>query len=101
MKTSHCSEVRFIYIGFFPNQLFLKNIELFALPCSVKRSPRRDKNSFRMTRGLKPPSGEVKIFVQFCRVQPKEPDLWPHVLGSEGELEFTDITRFILRVKTP
>jgi hypothetical protein len=64
--------------------IILKNIGLSTQPSSVKRSPCHDKSFFHMTRGLKPPSGEVEIFVQFCRVQPKEPDLWPHVLGSEG-----------------
>jgi hypothetical protein len=64
--------------------IILNNIELFALPCSVKRSSCCDKSFFRTTRGLKPLSGEVKIFVQVRRVQPKEPDLWPHVLGLEG-----------------
>jgi hypothetical protein len=38
--------------------------------------------------------------VQFCRVEPKEPDSWPHVLGSEGELEYIDIFIFSLHVKT-
>jgi hypothetical protein len=62
----------------------LNNIGLSAQPYSEKRSPCRDKSFFHTTRGLKPPSGEVEVLVQFCRVQPKEPDPWRHVLGSEG-----------------
>jgi hypothetical protein len=51
--------------------------------------------------GVKAPERRSnKRIVQFCRVQPKEPDLWPHVLGPEGELEYIDIYILSLRVKT-
>jgi hypothetical protein len=79
-----CEPIGMKNIGFLGEPVCLNIIGLSAQPYSEKRSPCRDKNFFRTTRGLKPPSGEVEILVQFCRVQPKEPDLWPHVLGSEG-----------------
>jgi hypothetical protein len=79
-----CEPIGMKNIGFFCEPVCLNIIGLSAQSYSEKRSPCRDKNFFRTTRGLKPPSGEVEILVQFCRVQPKEPDLWPHVLGSEG-----------------
>jgi hypothetical protein len=84
MKTNHCSEVCFYIYRVLCEPIILKNIVLSAPPCNIKTSLCRDKSCFRTTRELKPPSGEVKRFVQFCQVQPKEPDLWPHVLGSEG-----------------
>jgi hypothetical protein len=79
-----CEPIGMKNIGFFCEPSCLNIIGLSVQPYSEKRSPCRDKNFFRTTRGLKPPSGEVEILVQFCRVQPKEPGLWPHVLGSEG-----------------
>jgi hypothetical protein len=79
-----CEPIGMKNIGFFCEPICLNNFGLSAQPYSEKRSPCRDKNFFRTTLGLKPPSGEVEILVQFCRVQPKEPDLWPHVLGLEG-----------------
>jgi hypothetical protein len=38
---------------------------------------------FRTTRGAEPPSGKKK-HLYILSSSPKEPDLWPHVLGSEG-----------------
>jgi hypothetical protein len=38
---------------------------------------------FHTTRGSEPPSGKKNIYT-YCRVVPKEPNPWPHVLGLEG-----------------
>jgi hypothetical protein len=38
---------------------------------------------FYTTRGSEPPSGKVK-YLYILSSWPKEPNLWPHVLGSEG-----------------
>jgi hypothetical protein len=38
---------------------------------------------FRTTRGAKPPSGKKK-HLYILSSWPKEPDLWPYVMGSEG-----------------
>jgi hypothetical protein len=79
-----CEPIAMKNIGFLCEPSCLNIIGLSAQPYSEKMSPCRDRNFFHTTRGLKPPSGNVEVLVQFCRVQPKEPDLWPHVLGSEG-----------------
>jgi hypothetical protein len=79
-----CEPIGMKNIRFFSEPSCLNIIGLSAQSYSEKRSPCRDRNFFRTTQGLKPPIREVEILVQFCRVQPKEPDLWPHVLGSEG-----------------
>jgi hypothetical protein len=38
---------------------------------------------FRTTRGAEPPSGKWNTYT-YLSSWPKEPDLWPHVLGSGG-----------------
>jgi hypothetical protein len=74
------------------NQVFFVFIGLCKQPYSEGKILFSRHNDFSYDPGAKAPERRSNTrIIQFCRVQPKEPDLWPHVLGPEGELEYIDI----------
>jgi hypothetical protein len=84
------------------NQVLSEFIGLCKQPYSEGKTPPFCHNDFSYDPGFKAPERRSNTrIVQFCRVQPKEPDLWPRVLGPEGELEYIHISILSLRVKMP
>jgi hypothetical protein len=83
------------------NQVFSVFIGLCKQPYSEGKPLHLVIAIFSYDLGVKAPERRNNTrIVQFCRVQPKEPDLWPHVLGPEGELEYINISILSLHVKT-
>jgi hypothetical protein len=73
----------YILSGSFEPIILLEEYRVVAQPSSIK-DLHIVINFLSYDPRVEAPEWRSKIFIQFCRVQPKEPDLWPHVLGSEG-----------------
>jgi hypothetical protein len=70
------------------NQVVCIFIGLSTQPYNEKRPPTRNKNSFRTTRGLKPPSGEVK---NNCTILPSSTQRTRSVASCSGFRRLTRI----------